>query len=278
MDYAQFVQARKHFLGASDAAAVMGVSPWMTQYQLWEDKLDLAPPKEDNYYMQRGRDLEPIARDAYIAFTGNHVEPRQIFHPSIRYMMANMDGISDDNTIAVEIKCPGEKDHNLAKDGLVPEKYFPQLQHQLAVSGIDEMHYFSYRDGDTALVIVKRDEAYIKKLIVEERKFWECVENLTPPPLSDRDYDFRVDDEWQDCASSWLEANEALECAKKNESAIRDRLIALSNSKNSMGGGIRLQSITRKGSVDYGKIAEIYNVDVEPFRKKDIVSWKLVRS
>ena len=277
MDYTEFVQARKHFLGASDAAAVMGVSPWTTQYQLWQDKLDLSLPKDDNYYMQRGRDLEPVARDAYIALTGNQVYSRQVFHPTIRYMMANMDGITDDNSIAVEIKCPGETDHLLAKEGLVPEKYLPQLQHQLAVIGLNEIHYFSYRDDDTALIIVKRDDKYIKKLLIEERKFWECVENLTPPPLSDRDYDFRVDDDWESIATLWLEANRALEDAKNNEAVIRDKLIALSNSKNSIGAGVRLQSITRKGAVDYVKVSKIYDIDVELYRKKDIESWRLVK-
>ena len=153
-EYKEFVQARKNYIGASDAAAIMGVSPWTSIYQLWEDKLGLAPDRPDNYAMKRGRELEPVAREAYTLFTGNVVAPKQVFHAEIRFMMANFDGLSQDLSVAVEIKCPGEKDHGLAKEGLVPEKYLPQLQHQLAVIGLDELDYFSYKDGDTALIKV----------------------------------------------------------------------------------------------------------------------------
>lgn len=275
MNYEEFVASRKNYLGASDAPAVMGVSPWTTQYQLWEDKLGLAPPKEDNYHMKRGRELEPVARDAYMMETGHVVEPKMVIHPEIKYMMANFDGISEDHKIAVEIKCPGEKDHLLAKEGMVPEKYMPQLQHQLAVIGVNQLHYFSYRDGDTALIEVGRDESYIKKLLVEERKFWKCVETLTPPPLSDRDYDQRNDLAWAQAAASWAEANAELERAKEKEKICRDTLVTLAGNKNTIGQGVRVQRVVRKGSIDYKSVPELKDVDLEKYRKETVESWRL---
>lgn len=275
MEYSEFVKARKSYLGASDAPIVMGVSPWRSPYKLWEDKLGLAPDQEDNYAMQRGRELEPIAREAYQLYTGNIVEPEQVFHPSISFMMANLDGFSQDKTVAVEIKCPGEKDHALAKQGLVPEKYKPQLQHQLEVIGLDHIHYFSYRDGDTALIEVKRDDNYIKKLCVEEKKFWKCVEELNPPPLTDKDYDPRHDTAWMSAASEWININKELQQLKDKEKECRELLIELANNKNTIGQGVKLQRILRKGSIDYKAVLELKDVDLEKYRKDTVQSWRV---
>lgn len=276
-EYEDFLASRKNYLGASDAPAVMGVSPWSTPYQLWEDKLGLAPPKSDNFAMKRGRELEPLARDAYILETGHMVEPKMVIHPEIKYMMANFDGITDDHKYAVEIKCPGEKDHLTAKQGIVPEKYMPQLQHQLAVIGVNELHYFSYRDGDTALITVGRDEGYIKRLIVEERKFWNCVENLSAPPLTDRDYDTRNDIAWMKAAISWEEAQTELEAAKIKENTFRDILIELAGNKNSIGQGVRVQRVVRKGAIDYKAVPQLKDVDLEKYRKDTMESWRIAK-
>lgn len=278
MEYKEFVKARKSYLGASDAPIVMGASPWRSQYQLWEDKLGLAPEQKDNYAMRRGRELEPVARAAYTDYTGNVVEPKQVFHPKISYMMANMDGITDDHSMAVEIKCPGEKDHSLAKEGIVPGKYVAQLQHQLAVIGISGLHFFSYRDGDVALVEVGRDESYIKSLYAEERKFWSCVQNLTPPPLTDKDYVRRSDIEWVRAAAEWVRTAAELEATKEKEKIYREMLLELSQKKSSFGHGVKLQKIVRRGTVDYKSIPELEGVDLEKYRGLPIEQWRLTSS
>jgi putative phage-type endonuclease len=276
MDYSEFVRSRKNYIGASDAPVIMGVSPWRTPYQLWEDKLDLAPEQEDTFALRRGRELEPVAREAYSVYTGHIVEPKQVFHPEIPYMMANMDGITDDHSIAVEIKCPGEADHQTAKQGIVPEKYRPQLQHQLAVIGINQIHYFSYRDGDTALVEVERDEGYIKRLLLEEKKFWSCVENLSAPSLTDRDYAERNDSAWANAASEWTLVSKQLEELKLKEKLHRETLIQLAGEHNCIGNKVKLQKILRKGTVDYKAVPELKDVDVEKYRKQPTESWRIV--
>lgn len=274
MEYAEFVESRRAYIGASDAPVIMGVSPFKTLYELWQDKLNLRKD-EDSFVKQKGREMEPEAREAYIAFTGNYVEPALVEHPTIFYMAANLDGLSSCGKIAVEIKCPGEKDHEVAKQGLVPEKYYPQLQHQLAVTGLDVIDYFSYRDGSFELIQVKRDESYIKRLYVECRKFWDCVENLTPPALSERDYIERDDRAWKEAARRWVEALERLKEAQQAEEAAKEELIYLSDGQTSLGAGVRLQKIIRKGNVDYSKIESLNDVDLEKYRKPPTESWRL---
>jgi hypothetical protein len=128
-------------------------------------------------------------------------------------MRCNLDGVIDEDgeiTGIVEIKSssqPLKTDH--------PHEYhMPQIQHALAVTGLDycvyayhvvpmdrelaidiaqkfvmdyiRHDYWAYlaQVGDLTVMRVERDDAYIERLIEHEAKFWSCVEmDLEPPPL-----------------------------------------------------------------------------------------------
>lgn len=59
---------------ASESAAVLGLSPWMTPYQLWPSKTGRMESRV-NQAMQRGTELEPLARGAYENQTGLVMQP-----------------------------------------------------------------------------------------------------------------------------------------------------------------------------------------------------------
>ncbi|MBP8176175.1 MAG: YqaJ viral recombinase family protein, partial [Xanthomonadales bacterium] len=61
---------RSEFLGGSDAAAVMGLSPWATPVELWQQKTGRAPKPKVTQARQRmfdrGHKLEPFIRDMVV--------------------------------------------------------------------------------------------------------------------------------------------------------------------------------------------------------------------
>ena len=59
---------------ASESAAVLGLSPWTTPYQLWLQKTGRSV-QAVTHAMQRGTDLEPAARLAYENQTGLVMQP-----------------------------------------------------------------------------------------------------------------------------------------------------------------------------------------------------------
>ena len=78
------------------------------------------------------------------------------------------------------MKAPNRKDHTGALEGVVPEKYVPQIMHQYLVSGARHAHYLSYSNyfpvaQQLAVVSVKRDEEMIAELFRVEKIFWDCV-------------------------------------------------------------------------------------------------------
>ena len=180
---AAWLSWRREGVGASDAPVIMGVSPWMDLDTLWLDKTGRRAAARSNGAMRRGQQLEPVARRLYVRTTGLPVEPICLEHGTHRWMRGSFDGLSADGRVALEIKCPGVSDHCTALRGRVPEKYVPQLQHLLAVSGARVCHYWSYRDGEGALIEVAPDRGYIKQLTERERDFWQHVlEDRRPQP------------------------------------------------------------------------------------------------
>jgi hypothetical protein len=83
--------------------------------------------------------------------------------------------------LIVEIKCPGWPDHQTAVRGRIPDKYYSQLQHLLAVSEAEICHYWSFREGRGVMVEVEPDQSYITRLMERESQFWKSVKDNVAP-------------------------------------------------------------------------------------------------
>src|SRR5690606_5098444 len=120
---------------------------------------------QTNWATQRGTDLEPKARALYELEHELDMYATLVEHDTYPFLRASLDGFNEQARTVLEIKCPGKEDHEKAVKGEVPEKYFPQLQHQLLVANAVEAHYWSYDgNGSTALVTVKPNKEYQAKL------------------------------------------------------------------------------------------------------------------
>jgi predicted phage-related endonuclease len=222
-----------------------------------------------NDRMKRGLELESIARELFTIQNGIEMFPRVVIND---WAMASLDGMSDCRQYILEIKCPGEKDHALALQGKVPEYYYPQLQHALYVTGVDSIFYYSFDGTDGVTLIVKRDEKYIEKMVEEERKFYDCIINKTPP---ESDYIQRDDYLWTQCALEWKSVNQQLKQLEKQENDLRDQLIFLGGELSCKGAGVSLCQVQRKGFVDYTKIPELKGIDLDQYRKPETTSWRI---
>jgi len=177
----EWKEFRRETIGASDAPIILGISPWKTPLELWEEKMGFRSGDEPSWAMLRGIELEDTARQAFEEMTKIYVFPRVIHHSEYQWMIASLDGIDIEAKNIVEIKCPGKKDHAIAKEGKIPEKYYPQLQHQMEVCKLTEAYYFSYDGENGVLLTIKRDQAFIDKMLEKEKEFWNCMKNFIPP-------------------------------------------------------------------------------------------------
>lgn len=271
----EWLRFRKDKVGASDAPIIMGVSPWKTPYGLWLEKLDLTHEQVKTDAMKRGTDMEITARMMFMLDTGIEVQPKVMLHPTIKFMMASFDGMDASNKNAVEIKCPGIVDHAKALDGIIPEKYFPQLQHQIEVCQLDMVYYYSFDGEKGAVIKVYRDDAYIKHMIKLEQEFHENLENVVPPALTEKDFVENSSHAFLEASMKWKTINEKLKELEKQEKDVRNTLISMCHNKNTKGGGLKIFPCVRKGNIDYGLVPVLNGLNLELYRKESTKYWRI---
>ena len=66
-DHEDCLHARRGRIGGSDAAAVLGCNPWMTNVQLWKYKTGKAEQKDisDKEVVKYGSNAEPLLRQLF---------------------------------------------------------------------------------------------------------------------------------------------------------------------------------------------------------------------
>lgn len=147
----------------------------------------LGRPLEDGYsnaFMERGTEMEPIARAMYENYAEVLVdEIAWVQHPTIENFGVSPDGLVGTDGL-VEIKVPSMPVHIGywldAMDGKVPTDYTDQMLAQLACTGRQWCDFVSYDDrvvADMQLVVVRfqPDRKEIEELEKEVEKFLEEV-------------------------------------------------------------------------------------------------------
>lgn len=223
---AEWHEHRRTHRNASGNPIVLGVSPWQTPYQLWQQKLGRTAP-EVTAAMLHGTQLEPAARAAYARQTGLVMQPLVMVDGEYS---ASLDGLTLAGERILEIKCPLKgRDSTLWKtieSGRLPEYYQLQVQHQLMVSKADIANVFVF-DGAEGIVFPLAPDPSTWPRIHEARdSFMRCVTNSEAPPLTDRDTRLRDDPEWLEAAAAYLELKTAYDELSAQFDEAKERLIA----------------------------------------------------
>lgn len=154
-----------HF-GASEAAAMLGLSPYKTRSALLHEKsTGIIPDVTDQTQklFDRGHATEASARIVLEAMIDDGLSPVTM---SDGKLSASLDGLTFDGCIAFEHKLYQEKLFNAVLEGELPEAYQPQCQQILMVSGAEKV-IFVCSDGAAekfAQVEVFPDAAWQKRI------------------------------------------------------------------------------------------------------------------
>lgn len=180
----EVAKIRSRGIGGSDVAAICGLSPWKTAYQVWEDKLGMSERQPMNDRMAYGLMVEPVIRQWYADETGRAVRlPNKIIaHPRHDFMIASLDGFTDDNRV-IEIKTAGSsKEWGEPGSDEIPVYYRTQVEHYLIVTGFEVADVVVSFSGQMPLIYeVPADKELQEMLIEKEAAFWELVKSRTPP-------------------------------------------------------------------------------------------------
>lgn len=252
---------RAKYRNASEAGAVMGVSPYQTPRELWESKNGMGKPFKGNVATDYGTATEPFALARFNRNKTWKLEPA-VF-TSGEYS-ASLDGYSlgdDGLSVSCEIKCPYQKEDSKlwksVKEGIIPEHYYWQLVHQYMVRPVDWAYFYLYIDDDTHTSLeFMPNQGDIEKL----RAAWDdFYANPPEPKFQNRDDLIPLAEEYAALKAAADEANKKL---KEVETQLKQ-----SCEVSSVAGNVQIQTISKKGTIDYKSIPNIKEVDLESYRK-----------
>lgn len=198
----EWLGIRRQGIGSSDAAVILGMSPWSSPWQIWLDKTgQVALEDEQTEAMYFGTLLEETIVKAVADRTGWQIRrPRGTYrsykHP---FMLASPDAIitmPDGTEALLEIKntsgykleewSNGEQQPDGTwTGGEAPAHYIIQVQHQHAVLGTTVGYIGALLGGNRLYIIrVDRDDDLIATLVEKEHWFWEVnVKGNQAPPV-----------------------------------------------------------------------------------------------
>lgn len=202
----EWLEERKKGIGGSDAATILGLNPYKSNVDLWEEKTGRKEAEDisDKSYVQYGTVAEEHLRELFKLdfpeYEVSHDENTIIKHPKYDFLFASLDGQLVNKETGelgiLEIKTTNilqSMQKEKWKDK-IPDNYYCQILHYLNVTGysfviLKAQLKYDY-DGDIRLetkhykVLKEEVEEDIKLLEEQEIKFWEeYVKKDKRPPL-----------------------------------------------------------------------------------------------
>jgi len=169
----EWLKAREAGIGASEVAAILGLSPWETPFSLWLRKTKQAPPVEENDAMRRGHYLEDAVVQWWMHETGEQVIKASAadiiyVHPEHPFMRVTPDRIVKGRKKILEVKSTA-----INMGETIPDYYMAQVQYQMYVTGIHQAELIYIQGGLTfGRFIVEYDEEFAEFIAQKVTEFW----------------------------------------------------------------------------------------------------------
>lgn len=176
-------------IGGSEAAAAVGLSPWLDPLELWAIKRGEAAPQDSTFRMRLGNLIEPVIGRLYSDETGKKLRAhaRQFVHSEYPFVRDHPDFSIVGERVLVQAKNAGPWAAEWGEPGppeAIPVHYRLQGYHELAATGFDRVDFAVLSGDEFGIWPLERDEDLIDELIADEGRFWQCVIDGTMPDVS----------------------------------------------------------------------------------------------
>lgn len=237
---------RKLDVTSTESAALFGMSPYMTHFDLWHRKrTGIVPEFKTNDRMAWGNRLEAAIAYGIAEEQGWEIKPmKEYFRDPDARMGSSFDFVitSLGEPVHLEIK---NVDYLAFRDGWIehedgsieaPEHIEMQVQHQMAVSGFKRAFIGAFIGGNRGVVIERlRDEDVIAAIRAKVADFWRTVDaGIEPDPVMPGDAEVLIrlnqyakpgkvlDASQDDVLAEMIERYKAAAAAEKNAGEDKD--------------------------------------------------------
>lgn len=230
---------RREGLGASDIAALLGLSPWESPFGLWADKVGLLPDDEDDREdFDFGHFMELAVGPWFEKKTGLHVACQQLklAREDVAWQRCILDGRVFESA-ASEVAPLGGLEIKTAYDWRswdeIPAHYQCQAQWQMHVDDLERVWFATLHGRRLETYVLERDQHDIDLLVAEATEFWnEHVVAGVPPDVDGSDatldalkavYPQHVDDKAVDLDPDTAACVDLLKAAKVDKAVAEQR-------------------------------------------------------
>ncbi len=277
-----WLEYRREHIMASMAPVIMGVSPYQTRLELYNNIINKVEQKQ-NPAMRMGSEREKEAREWMEKQFDVKFSPCVVESDEFPWMAASLDGMSESGQTIIEIKWNNKESHAMALIGNVPVHHMTQLQHQMAVCNLFTVWYVSCHGDHKHCFLLHRDKDYIDKMVDAEIEFLDMIVQRIPPETTQKDInenpptitsqgpDFDV------MCAEYLRISEEISSLTETKKDIMDYL----KSKIGKTGCTENYSLKKsivKGSYDYALYFKANPLEVQRlFKKPDTESWRITK-
>ena len=204
-DRDDWLENRKNYIGGSEASAILGMNPYMSNLELWEIKTGRRIPEDisDKSYVQYGTEAEKylmaLFRLDFPQYEVQYEENNSYTNDRYPWAAASLDGVLVEKETGrkgiLEIKTTNilQSMQREKWDHRIPDNYYVQVIHYLMVTEFDfvilKAQLKSEFDREIYLqtrhYTIEREEVedQIRYLAEQENQFWDYVKEDRRPPL-----------------------------------------------------------------------------------------------
>jgi len=182
--------ARQRGIGGSDAAAILGFSPWRSPMDVWMEKMGIEakPDATKEFLLNLGQELEPVIARLYTRETKQQVyEPMivPVIHKTHEILIGTPDRLVQGDLRGVELKSENQFQDEFGEPGTdqVPYHYLIQCAHYMAVMDYPVWDVALLKAGTSfSIYHIERDQELEKEMIDQLRAWWARHIVMRQPP------------------------------------------------------------------------------------------------
>ncbi|NLW90033.1 MAG: hypothetical protein GXY34_00310 [Syntrophomonadaceae bacterium] len=193
MPESEWLQLRRHYIGASEVAAVLGINPWRSSFGVYVDKTQ-GSTFEGNIHTEFGNWMEPHIREEFpkrfLKQEGIeikvHAYPYMLQHPDFEMLSVNLDGIVEHPEYGpgvIEIKTASEMQWREWQDDNLPDHYYAQIQQELSITGLSYAYVVALVGKRLLWTMIPRNDEFINLMTPRLIDFWDNFVVLRIEPM-----------------------------------------------------------------------------------------------
>lgn len=199
----EWLEHRRNYIGGSEASCIVGMSPYITNVELWELKTGKRKAEDisDEPCVKYGTNAEKYLRELFALdhpeYKVEYMENNSVLNDKYPFAAASLDGFLEDEKgrkgiLEIKTSTISRSEQSEKWRGRVPNNYYCQILHYMMVLEADftilrayiRYPYGSFNAAMNEYRVEREDvEGEIEYLEEKEREFWRYVENRQEPPL-----------------------------------------------------------------------------------------------